>query len=154
LLRALLPQLQAAGRTICLIELHAGDRLPVDRAEREPWDEETLVVVDGYEQLGWLARRRLRRSCRRGRSGLLVTTHRRTDLPVLWQAATSLELAQALARRLLEPAGSAPICADDVARAFQQCRGNLRETWFSLYDIYESRIRSEPVPCCPGPGAA
>ncbi|MCL4203084.1 MAG: hypothetical protein KJ000_11335 [Pirellulaceae bacterium] len=154
LLRALLPQLQAAGRTVCLIELHAGDRPPVDRAERTPWDEETLVVVDGYEQLGWLARRRLRRSCRQRRSGLLVTTHRRTDLPVLWEVATSLELAQALARRLLESADSAPIHADDVARAFQQCRGNLRETWFSLYDVYESRVRSGSVPSCPDPGAA
>jgi hypothetical protein len=153
LLRALLPALQTAGRTIRLIELHAGDRLPVSHAERDRWDETTLVVVDGYEQLGWLARRWLRRSCRRRRSGLLVTTHRPTGLPDLWDAAMTLELAQTLTRSLLDPADSTPIRADDVAQAFQQCQGNLRETWFCLYDVYESRARPEPGLLLHSPGA-
>lgn len=152
LLRELFPQLQAAGRTICLIELHAGDRLPLSRAVRDQWDDATLVVVDGYEQLGWLARRWLRQGCRRRRSGLLVTVHRPAGLPDLWQAAVTLELAQTLTRSLLDPADSLPVRGEDVARAFQQCQGNLRETWFRLYDVYESRVRSESVACCAGLG--
>jgi hypothetical protein len=31
------------------------------------------------------------------------------------------------------------VTQDDVALCFSACRGNVRETFFALYDLYESR---------------
>jgi energy-coupling factor transporter ATP-binding protein EcfA2 len=144
LLRTLLPELRAAGRTIRLFEVHAGfGWRSANRVPDNDGDQQTLVVVDGYEQLTWWTRHRLRRRCRRQRAGLLVTAHRCCRLPDLWSTTVTLELAQMLTRRLLESGDSLVIRADDVATAFQSCRGNLRETWFRLYDVYENRMGVE-----------
>jgi hypothetical protein len=96
------------------------------------------VIVDGYEQLSWWSRLRLKARCRSARAGLLVTAHTSVGLPDLFTTVPSLELAQQVVQRLL-PSGDAQIAANDIAAAFDQQRGNLRETLFQLYDIYEQR---------------
>jgi hypothetical protein len=144
LLRVLLPELRAAGRTIRAFEFHAGFGWRSTKCVLDNHgDQRTLVVVDGYEQLTWWVRYRLRRQCRRQHSGLLVTAHRCCRLPDLWSTTVTLELAQTLTRRLLKSEDSSVIRADDVAEAFQICQGNLRETWFRLYDVYETRMGAE-----------
>ena len=144
LLRALLPELQAAGKTVRLFEFHAGfGWRSANRVPDNHGDQQTLVVVDGYEQLTWWARYTLRRRCRRQHTGLLVTAHRCCRLPDLWSTAVTLELAQTLTCRLLNSGDSPVIRADDVAAALQTCRGDLRETWFRLYDVYETRMGAE-----------
>jgi hypothetical protein len=135
LLETLLPELQAAGRTVHRFDLHRGGWRQTDAA----WNERTQVVVDGYEQLGWLARHCLRWNCWRRNSGLLVTAHRRCGLPDLWAATTTVELAQNLVRSLLAARDRDTIHDQDVAQAFQACQGDLRETWFRLYDLCEER---------------
>ncbi len=145
LLRSLLPELQAADRNVRLIELHAGNRsLPISRSESTQWDDATQIVVDGYEQLSRLERYLLRRRCRKSGAGLLVTAHKTTGLPTMWEVTTSLELAQTLARRLTRSGDGTRIGEEDVAQAFQACCGDLRETWFRLYDVYEARSRTMP----------
>jgi hypothetical protein len=33
------------------------------------------------------------------------------------------------------------ISTDDIAQAFAACEGNMRETLFKLYDLFEARTR-------------
>ena len=147
LLTALRPALQAAERSIIDFAMHDGQRrLGVDLAALPTVDSRTLVVVDGYEQLGWAARRQLLRFCRSRGCGLLTTAHRKTSLPTLFQATTCVDTARALTASLQADAARL-VDDEDAARAFASCGGDLRETLFALYDLYERRRRlSGPPP--------
>ena len=60
LLATLLPAIEGRGRHPRLIALHDGQRRLPERLERMPTlDEPTVIVVDGYEQLGLWWRWRL-----------------------------------------------------------------------------------------------
>lgn len=141
MLESLLPKLSRRAARLEFFTLHQSERrLPVTAARTRDWDEMTQVVVDGYEQLSWWNRTRLKRLCRRCRAGLLVTTHRDMGLPMLLATDVSQETAQAVVDRLLG-GSSAWITTDDVARTFDSQQGNLREILFALYDLYQQRRR-------------
>jgi hypothetical protein len=147
LLQTLRPLLERAERRLQWYALHSGEsRLPHVNETRCSWDEQTLVVIDGYEQLGWLVRRNLRDRCRRRKAGLLVTAHRPLRLPVLWRTEPSLGVAQAVVSRLLPTEHAGIITPEDVAVACRAHGGNLRETLFALYDVFESRKGGAPLP--------
>jgi len=140
LLAALLPRLAAAGREPLPVTLHAaGRRLPPEFLQAA-WAalRPSVLVVDGYEQLGWWARWQLRRVCRRRGHGLLVTAHHRGRLPVLHNTTTSVELALRLVGRLSAACGG-EVPADVVAASFERHGGNLREVLMDLYDYDEAR---------------
>lgn len=137
LLAELADELRARGVHVALVELHDGCRdLPVDA---DP-PAEGVLLVDGYEQLGRLARWRLGLRLRRRKTGLLVTVHQPRALPTLYTTEVGPELAVALAERRLA-ASEAPqrIAADEVRALFAAEQGNMREVFFRLYDLYESR---------------
>jgi energy-coupling factor transporter ATP-binding protein EcfA2 len=141
LLESLLPALQRAGRRVVRTCLHDDQRrLPSALVDSLPWRRDTVVVVDGYEQLNWWNRRRLDRLCVRSGCGLLVTSHGTTRLAELLRTEVSLELAQRIVARLLADR-DCPITSDDVRRALVVRSGNLRETLFDLYDLHELRWR-------------
>lgn len=98
-----------------------------------------IVIVDGYEQLNWLAIRRLRRKCLRLRWGLLVSAHRDIGLPTMHRTASTLELAVSLVGQLTGE--QPPIDRDVIRRAFVNHNGNLRDVFFELYDHYEQHYR-------------
>ena len=102
------------------------------------WTQDTLVVVDGYEQLDRVSRWLLKRSCRRKGAGLLVTSHVSVGLPRVFQTQVTRQLAHTLVAELLH-SNCDRIRPADVDRCFDQHPGNLREVFFALYDIYESR---------------
>lgn len=136
---SLLAPLQAAGRTVRQYTLHSGEkRIPIAGSELKTWDASTLVVIDGYEQLGGWNRSTLKKICRQQRAGLLVTAHQTVGLPTLYATSVTLDLTRHLVRQLL-PAGCHTISDRDIADSFQQWEGNLREVFFDLYDRYESR---------------
>jgi len=158
LLAALIPAIRRAGKEVLLVELHDGQRrLPVDLEKgsgvfvcqadsaaqvgsqtKTPDPFSGVVIVDGYEQLSWWNRLRLRGVARRRRFGLLVTSHAPTSLPLLFRTATSLELAQAIVRSLL--AGRPELVSpEQLAQRFELRQGDLRELLFDLYDLYEQR---------------
>lgn len=142
LLRSLAAAVERAGRRFELTVLVAGDRRWRPSAEQlARWDARTLVVVDGFEQLGCWARRRLAAACRRRGAGLLATTHDDVGPPLLVRTAPDVGLACELAAAL--QAGSRRLVTDDDVRArFAARRGDLRETLFDLYDLYELRRRT------------
>ncbi len=144
LLRTLAPEIERTGRRFELVTLTQAQRWwrPTPARVRE-WNSKTVVVIDGYEQLNAWSRWRLRATCRRRGAGLLVTSHEDVGLPTLFQSAVTLDLAQAIVRDL-QRGGDTLVEPGDVAERFEARQGNLRETLFDLYDLYELRRRRSP----------
>jgi hypothetical protein len=139
LLATLAPFLASAGRRLVNITLHDGQRnLRAFARELAAVDRQCLVIVDGYEQLSWLARLRLKRQCRQRGSGLLVTSHAPTGLPRLYTTRPGLETALRVVGRLVDLDGD-HVRRDDVERLLAARGGNLRDVLFDLYDLYEER---------------
>lgn len=137
LLAALLPAMRSAGRLPILVELHDGQRaLPLELGQISAIADQTLIVVDGYEQLSRRSRWGLKRFCRQKSLGLLVTSHRSAGLPELWRTETSPELACQVVAWLL---GDRPweVSHERVAEVFYRHGGNLREVLFEFYDWFE-----------------
>jgi hypothetical protein len=140
LLATFVPRLIDAGRMVVNAALRGGERsLPSSLDAWREWNENTQVVVDGYEQLSWWARRKLSRRVKERGAGLLVTSHAPTGLPLLIEVSPRLDVAEQVVRSLVS--SSEMISRDDIHQAFQDCGGNLRETLFRLYDLYENRVR-------------
>lgn len=139
LVAALAPQLAAAGRRLLTISLHDGLRhLRAFTNDLSTIDRQSVVIVDGYEQLSWLSRWRLKRLCRQKDCGLLVTSHASVGLPRLHTTQPTLETAVRIVADLVDLQGG-PIHRADVERLFVLRAGNLREVLFDLYDLYEER---------------
>lgn len=143
LLATLAPLLRAAGCTVVETALHDEQRrLPRAfwRAVRAgcPAGGPLLLVVDGYEQLGWLERWLLGRWTRSRKAGLFVTAHRPTGLPRLLTTEATLDRATRIVEHLA--AGTALVIAPaDLARRLERHHGNLREVLMELYDVWEER---------------
>ncbi len=141
LLATLIPALEQAGYRPLLVELHDGARrLPVDLARVPGLGQDTLVIIDGYEQLSHWSRWRLKRFCRQRGAGLVVSSHVPVGLPHLFSTSTSVQLACQLVGQLLG-AGRWPISAEEVEGRFAAREGDVRELLFDLYDLYEQRPR-------------
>jgi hypothetical protein len=139
LLATLIPAIERAGQHVAVVELHGGQRrLPLD-VERECGACKSMVlIVDGYEQLSRWHRWLLARQCRRRCWGLLVTAHASVGLPPLYRTAPTPELAERVVGQLM--AGrAAPLGASELADCLARRDGDLRETLFHLYDLYEER---------------
>jgi hypothetical protein len=135
LLAALEPKLAAAGREVVRRSLAGGQR-QVDLPPR--LSSTTILVIDGFEQLSWWSRWRVKAACRRKGAGLIVTTHADLGLPTIFATQPSLELARQIVSRLL-PEGDQTISESDIAAAFARYPQNLREMLFSLYDLHQAR---------------
>ena len=144
LLATLIPEIRRVGKIPLLVELHDGQRrLPANLSglALNGLALNSVLIVDGYEQLGFGARFRLaffRRWCFRRRRGigLLVTAHRSVGFCELYRTRPSVELAAKIVERLL-----ANVPREDIQRAFDRRDGNIRETLFDLYDLCEQRRR-------------
>jgi hypothetical protein len=139
LLATLLPVIQQRGRSVQWIALHNGQRKLPHKLDLSATN--SLVVIDGFEQLSWWTRRQIIARTYRRDCGLLVTVHEESAarrLPVLFRTAGELATVRLLIEDFLPP-HSGLIQPDDVTAAFQMHRGNVRETLFSLYDLFEHR---------------
>jgi hypothetical protein len=99
----------------------------------------TQIVVEGYEQLGWLQRTWWKWQCRRRGAGLLVTGHEDLGFPPLWRTETSAELTRRVVARLLDQADASWLRTEQLDRLFASHQGNVREVLFALYDLYEQQ---------------
>jgi energy-coupling factor transporter ATP-binding protein EcfA2 len=141
LVESLRAELLRAGRRIIRAALHDGQRaLPGDLLASRPWDSDTILILDGYEQLSVWNRHRLERDVGRAGCGLLVTSHRPTQLPELYRTAVDCELLERIVKRLVAD-GQSRISDDDIRHVFSLHGQNAREALFALYDLQESRSR-------------
>lgn len=140
LLATLMPLLKTRGLAVLDVALRGGQRrLPADFWQRgRKLQRPAILVIDGFEQLRWLGRWRLRRGALKSGLGLLVTSHQSVGLPRLVTTAVSAVLAERIVERLV---GDAVGAADrnDLARRLADHEGNLREVLMDLYDVYERR---------------
>jgi hypothetical protein len=143
LLEMLSPILLASGRRVTAIALHDGQHwLPHGDLRRALSRPQPLLVIDGYEQLNWLARIWLRWRCRRSRAGLLVTSHRMTGLPLVIHLEPDLDTIQQVVAALTERRQTHVTSADIIAS--HACHGsNVRELLFDLYERHEVYRRRE-----------
>lgn len=137
LLAALGPAIAAAGQRVwstCLRESQ--------RAMRAGWVRESadnsasLIVIDGYEQLSAWQRMRVRAACGRRGWGLLVTAHSDVGLPTVVETKSDLTRALSVVQALLVER-KMTIAPEVVAEHFRAAGGNLRETLFRLYDVWQ-----------------
>ncbi len=137
LLAALKPELEAAGRQIVEIALHQGQRR-MPPLNRRSLMATTQLVIDGYEQLSWWSRWQVKLLCRWCGAGLLVSSHADVGLPTICRTEASEQIARAIVAQLLGD-GEAIITSSDVAAAYEATGGNVRETLFRLYDVYQQK---------------
>ncbi len=141
LLFALLPALQAVGWQPLLLTLHDGERsLRAHRNALRQATSQTLVIIDGCEQLSRWHRWCCFRFCRRQKLGLLITAHRSLGLPALIR--TSVDPNKA--RLIIESLAPDLQLSDqkELERLLHRHAGNMREVLFDLYDMHELRRRN------------
>ena len=110
--------------------------LPSGWIETSQAQSANLIIVDGYEQLSRTNRVWLNVRCRQKGWGVLVTSHCDMGLPTLLEIVPSLNVTEAVVEHLLGASKQA-VGREDISRAFAATGGNLRETLFALYDLYE-----------------
>ncbi len=131
LLATLLPALTAWP--VRHIHLNTSYRtLPADLFD--PPKRGSLLVIDGFEQLGPLTRFQVKRHCRQQKCGLLVTAHRSMGFPLLCRTDVTPEAAAELIAGLVPPGGEWVLDGFDIAARLRHHRGSLREVLFELYD--------------------
>ena len=137
LLASLLPEVEKCGRRIVHLELQDGVRnLPLSDEDFASMDEKTQLAIDGYEQLSYWVRRKIRRKSEKQKFGVIVLGHEPLEYPDLYQTSRELSTAKLIVSRLLENT-IVRIPDSVVEEHFRQNNGNLREMLFSLYDVYE-----------------
>ena len=142
LLAAMLPEIARRGKRLVHLELQDGVReLPLLLEEYELMDENTLLAIDGYEQLSYWARRRIRNRGRQQKFGTLILAHISYGYPNLYRTVSELRTAKRLVTRLLK--NTVVYISDEmVEQQYHLCKGNIREMLFSLYDVYECAYRT------------
>ena len=107
---------------------------------RTPLHRDTLLVVDGYEQLSSAFRKLVEWRCRRHGCGLLVTAHAPIGLPTLLEVAAPEQIIEQVFRLLVAGTDS-PVDESDFRDAFNACNGDIRQLFSNLYDLHERRVR-------------
>ena len=141
LLEALKPAIVEGGRSIHAITLRNGQR-SLPRRFFATWtsDSNAVIIIDGYEQLGWSECLHLWLRCRSTRAGLLVTSHTPVRIPTLIRLSPDRQLVEQLVDDLCGEV-STTITRADIA-ASHACHGsNVREILFELYDRHEAGRR-------------
>jgi hypothetical protein len=136
LLATLKPELESAGRRVLSITLHQGERR-LRALDRRQLDAATQVVIDGYEQLSWWSRSVVKWLCWSSGAGLLATAHTDVELPTIYTTEPSEELVRTVVAQLLSNNGVS-MKAADIATAYKLAGGDVRETLFKLFDIYQA----------------
>ena len=108
----------------------------------------TIVFIDGYEQLARWQRVCVQSWLRIRAAGLVVTTHDDLGLPTLFRTQSNVELAGQVADRIAHAANVGAVAppAEVVDRLWNEHSGDIRETLFSLYDWYESHVQAIATP--------
>lgn len=101
------------------------------RALHRDLKQDEIVLLDGAEQLGYIAWRRFLRAVQPAR-GVVITRHRAGHFPALYTCRTSPELLASLLRALDAethlPDGVSP------EQILARHQGSIRDVFFSLYD--------------------
>lgn len=137
---------KSLGLEVTSIELHSGQR-QLDRSARAATSRcltdvgQSRLVIDGFEQLHWLERKRLLGKCRQRGVPALVTCHRSLGLLTLIELVPDFDLFQRLVTQLTRDSG-VEFAHEELRRRFSYHAGDFREALFDLYDSWETRAQS------------
>ena len=95
-------------------------------------EKNDIILLDGAEQLNWLAWLRFKLNSRKA-AGLVITVHKPGRLPTVLECCTDPDLLQEIVGAL------APVSACHTAELFHRHQGNLRNALRELYDSYAAR---------------
>jgi hypothetical protein len=138
LLATLMPRLRERGFAVVHLQFRIGEhRLARDWASGAADSSRVIVVVDGVEQLGWLARRRIKRNCRRRGWGLVATAHTSLGLPALYRTEFDFPRFERVVRHLLADEDWT-VDSGQLRQIHVRFADDMREMLFCLYDLYES----------------
>lgn len=125
------------------------------------WGPQTIVIVDGFEQVGWWAQYRLTRLVRNHESRLLVTTHSpMRRFPLLWMTQRTVDDDDYVLRQLLiayddDTEQRIDIEAIDIEEAMIRWREvrlkhptDMREALMDMYDWWEKKKRPATFDSC------
>ena len=135
LLRELADALSQEGRNVVSVQVSRDQPFvsPEDRMRLRSSTQHDAICIDGADLLPrhvwWITR------CACRRAGIvLVTSHARPILPVLYRTNPTPDLLMELTRELLD--GATPLAEPDGCDLFVTCGGNIRESLRALYDRY------------------
>jgi hypothetical protein len=130
--------MRAAGRVVEQVTLSAGQTtFPMDAEEAAGWNERTVLIVDGYEQLAWTSRLWLQGMLAARGAGTLITTHETMGFPTIWKSDLSADLAWRVVSAILAEGPPSAITPALVEKLLGHHAGNMREVLFALYDVYQ-----------------
>lgn len=154
LLRALEAQLKAHEHPTAAVMLQSDrrrmpvgwDRSPAEARAKSPGPR-TILILDGAEQLSRIDRWRVWRRVRSLGWGLLAATHQSLGLPALYRTSVEPALARELVAAILAQNPNLPrlVQPSEAVTVLERSAGDLRETIFHLYDLYEARWRDAQV---------
>lgn len=134
LLTALAARIADQGGDVRLVRVRtASDAIGLVRGPRTG-----MLCIDGWERIPWPVARAVRWWTSRRGSGLIVTAHRPTGLPLLHRSRPTVVVLTRIVERLPDHGGR--IGTADIAAAFSRHVGDLREALYDLYDRFERRI--------------
>ena len=140
LLRTLKDRLRSQGEEPEWITLRSSEQLNLDFLN----STRPLVLLEGLERLSLLRQFVLLGQLRRRDCRVLATLHS-DSMAWPWQLKTvrktevSTELVKLLFNRLVDNDDSRLVAWCDALECWQHRNGDLRELWFELYELYESR---------------
>lgn len=100
-------------------------------------DENSLLVIDGFEQLSFVKQRWIRWRCKQKKARLLVTTHKDCGLPIVLRTQPGWLLAFELSSMLLDCDVTA--YEEELKAVWSEDPGNIRDYFFRLYHWCELR---------------
>jgi len=120
------------------------------RVSTSDWPRDSIVILDGYEQVSLWSRWWIQTACWQKRIRLLVTAHQPLrSFDLLWRTSVDEQSAEWIVRHMLQLSNqedweatlplllSSKEWSDSRARHGQ----NIRETLFDMYDWWQSRVR-------------
>ena len=115
----------------------ANKRIMADFAELP---EEGLIIIDGWEQLGNIARWRISSAAVSKKISLLTTCHHRpAGWTIIYETTTSTELVRSLAKDLLKdsPYKVQKLIDTQLKARRLNAKTNVRNLWFEMYDVVQ-----------------
>ncbi len=129
-----------ADTSITWLALRRGDQAAKRvRLSRRHWKSGGLLILDGFEQLGWFTQCCTSLLTRQKQMGLLVTCHRPTLLKPLIEITPDVSIVRKVIEQVYRNAGQsippAIMYPPAVEQLLNEERGNIREVLMRLYDM-------------------
>lgn len=120
------------------------------RVSTSAWLRDSIVILDGYEQVSLWSRWWIQTACWQKRIRLLVTTHQPLrSFDLLWRTSVDDQSAEWIVRHMLQLSNQEdweeklPLLLSSKEWSDSRARHghNIRETLFDMYDWWQSRVR-------------